>query len=133
MANRDSSLSKEITTEILKSNQVETTQITLSGLEITSNDGNLIIDSDEVACIKDVPKIIYLTQEEYDNLEQNNELDSDTYYYTTNEEIYITKTEFDQRIENLNSSIQTAINTISELKDQVLTLTEIVNSLTNNQ
>ena len=133
MTNRDSSLSKEVTTEILKSNQVETTQITLSGLEITSNDGNLIIDSDEVACIKDVPKIIYLTQEEYDNLEQNNELDSDTYYYTTNEEIYITKTEFDQRIENLNSSIQTAINTISELKDQVLTLTEIVNSLTNNQ
>lgn len=132
MTNRDSSLSKEVTTEILKSNQVETTQITLSGLEITSNDGNLIIDSDEVACIKDVPKIIYLTQEEYDNLEQNNELDSDTYYYTTNEEIYITKTEFDQRIENLNSSIQTAINTISELKDQVLTLTEIVNSLTNN-
>lgn len=125
MANRDLSLSKEVTTEILKSNQIETTQITLSGLEITSNDGNLIIDSDEVACIKDVPKIKYLTQEEYDSLSQD-DIDPDTYYYTTNEEIYVIKSDFDNRITQLSNQINTMSsiiielsNTIEELKNRI--------------
>ena len=114
MTNRDLSLSKQITTEILESNQTKTTQITLSGLEITSNDGNLIIDSDEVACIKDVPKIKYLTQEEYDSLSQD-DIDPDTYYYTTNEEIYVTKSDFDNRITQLSNQITTISSVITEL------------------
>lgn len=130
MANRDSSLSKEIDTELLKSDQIETTQITLSGLEITSNDGNLIIDSDEVACIKDVPKIKYLTQEEYDSLSQD-DIDPDTYYYTTNEEIYVTKSDFDDRITQLSNQITTISSVITELNKTIEELKNRINVLEN--
>lgn len=130
MANRDSSLSKQVDTELLKSDQIETTQITLSGLEITSNDGNLIIDSDEVACIKDVPKIKYLTQEEYDSLSQD-DIDPDTYYYTTNEEIYVTKSDFDNRITQLSNQITTISSVITELTKTVEDLKNRINVLEN--
>lgn len=130
MANRDSSLSKEVDTELLKSDQIETTQITLSGLEITSTDGNLIIDSDEVACIKDVPKIKYLTQEEYDSLSQD-DIDPDTYYYTTNEEIYVTKSDFDNKITQLSNQITTISSVITELTKTVEDLKNRINVLEN--
>ena len=130
MTNRDLSLSKEVDTELLKSDQIETTQITLSGLEITSTDGNLIIDSDEVACIKDVPKIKYLTQEEYDSLSQD-DIDPDTYYYTTNEEIYVTKSDFDNRITQLSNQITTISSVITELTKTVEDLKNRINVLEN--
>ena len=130
MTNRDLSLSKEVDTELLKSDQIETTQITLSGLEITSTDGNLIIDSDEVACIKDVPKIKYLTQEEYDSLSQD-DIDPDTYYYTTNEEIYVTKSDFDDRITQLSNQIITISSVITELTKTVEELKNRINVLEN--
>jgi hypothetical protein len=118
---RAEALGKEVITESLKADLTETDQITLSELPITSNGTDLLVNSEEVALVKDVPKMIYLSQAEYDAIPPE-EIDPDTYYYTTDEEIYVTKTDFDTKVTQINTSISAANTSILEQKETIQTL-----------
>ena len=118
---RAEALGKEVVTESLKADLTETGQITLSELPITSNGTDLLVNSEEVALVKDVPKMVYLSQAEYDALPPE-EIDPDTYYYTTDEEIYVTKTDFDTKVTQINTSISAANTSILEQKETIQTL-----------
>lgn len=125
---RAEALGKEVITESLKADLTETDQITLSELPITSNGTGLLVNSEEVALTKDVPKMVYLSQAEYDAIPPE-EIDPDTYYYTTAEEIYVTKTDFDTKVTQINTSISAANTAILEQKETVQTLQNRIEEL----
>lgn len=129
----DQAIAESVTTD-----KVNTNNINLANLPVTSNGTDLLINNKEVALIEEVPVIIYLTQAEYDNLASSGELDPEAYYYTTNEEIYVTKTEFDTKTTQINTSIKAAnavINTLNEtvvqLQSHIDTLYETIQNLQN--
>ena len=109
-------LSESIKTKSLVSDELSTDNILLSGLNIATVDENLVVNSEKIALSKEVPIIKYLSQSEYDSLENK---DENVYYYTTNEETYITKTEFDNKIESINSSIQNLTLLINQLQNDI--------------
>ena len=119
MENRDTAMKEGITTNKATVSLIETNQVTIAELPITSNGADLLVNDKEVALIDDVPKIVYLTQAEYDALESSGELDSDTYYYTTNEEVYVTKTEFNTKTSQLNTYIQATSSSVTELSNTI--------------
>jgi predicted nucleic acid-binding Zn-ribbon protein len=138
VSNREEALSKKLITELVETDLINTDQITLSELPITSNGADLLVADKEVALKEIVPIIIYLSQQEYDALEKTGELNPDAYYCTNNEEIYITKTDFDTKIAQTNTSISAANNAIRDLttkatalEAQVATLLETIESLKN--
>lgn len=53
---------------------------------ITTENNKLLIDNKQVAFDEDVPKIVCLPQNEYDDMVQQGETKEDTYYYTYNKE-----------------------------------------------
>ena len=129
----DQAIAESVTTD-----KVNTNNINLANLPVTSNGTDLLINDKEVALVEEVPVIIYLTQAEYDNLASSGELDPEAYYYTTNEEIYVTKTEFDTKTTQINTSIKAAnavINTLNEtvvqLQSHIDTLYETIQNLQN--
>ena len=81
---------------------------------MTSNGTDLLVNDEEVALIKDVPKIIYLTQAQYDALTAE-DLDPEAYYYTTDEEIYVIKTDFDNKIAQMNTSLAAVSAALTQL------------------
>ena len=125
---RAEALGKEVITESLKADLTETDQITLSELPITSNGTDLLVNNEGVALVKDVPKMVYLSQAEYDAIPPE-EIDPDTYYYTTAEEIYVTKTDFDTKVTQINTSISAANTAILEQKETIQTLQTQIEAL----
>lgn len=126
---RDAALKEKLETEIVEAGTVDTEQINIAELPVTSNGTDLLVNSKEVALVEDVPKIIYLTQVEYDALVASGELDPDVYYYTTNEEIYVTKTDFDTKVTQLNTSIKAANTTINTLSTTVQEMQTTIETL----
>lgn len=51
---------------------------------ITSENNKVLIDNKQVAFDEDVPKIVCLPQNEYDNMVEQGSTEDDTYYYTFN-------------------------------------------------
>ena len=125
---REDASKKSITTETLTATEVVSDSITLSSLPITVKDDDLLINNKEVAVIEDVPKIIYLTQAEYDALDSS-EIDKDAYYYTTNDDTYVTRTAFDTKLAQLNTTISAQSSLILDLQKQIEQLIETVEAL----
>ena len=122
-------MSEKVSTNLVETDSMEaTTSISLADITLTSNGEELLVNTKEVALVDDVPKIMYLTQTEYEALETSGELDPDVYYYTTNEEVYVTKSELDQKIDQLNSNITILQTRLQELSDRIKTLEDSINS-----
>lgn len=102
----------------VQTNLVETSQITLSNFPITSDGSNLLLNEKEVALIEDVPKIVYLSQAQYDAL-KDEEKDSSTYYYTTSEEIYVTQSKLEEKFSALNESITALSNSLAAINSRL--------------
>lgn len=77
------------------SKQFSTLELLLGESSITTNATDLLVNSKEVAFKETVPKIVMISGAEYEALVENNETESDTYYYTYDDEIvgYITQNE----------------------------------------
>lgn len=127
----EEAIKQKITTE-----KIIATSIDLNSMAVSSNGTDLLVNAKEVALVEEVPIIKYLTQAEYDTLVNSGQIDPDTYYYTTNEEIYVTKTEFDTKITQVNTSIKalselnTSNNTsIASMQSQIQTLLDAVAAL----
>ena len=118
IAAKDAEMAKEISTESVKSTTIDTNSIKVSNITVTSDGSDLLINDEEIALTKDVPKIVYLTQADYDKLTPE-EIDHDAYYYTTGEEIYVTKTEFDAKVTQINTSIENLQKQITALSDTI--------------
>lgn len=96
---------KEFNTELLKSNAVETSDITIqkivekeiqqgttgveqvveSSVKITTEDNNLLVSGKKVALDEEVPNLLCIPQTTYDALVESNTLEEDTYYCTYGE------------------------------------------------
>ena len=118
IAAKDAEMAKEISTESVKTTTIDTNSINVSNVTVTADGTDLLINDEEIALIKDVPKIVYLTQSAYDKLTPE-EIDHDAYYYTTSEEIYVTKTEFDAKVTQINTSIANLQKQITALSDTI--------------
>jgi hypothetical protein len=118
IAAKDAEMAKEISTESVKTTTIDTNSIKVSNITVTSDGSDLLINDEEIALTKDVPKIVYLTQADYDKLTPE-EIDHDAYYYTTSEEIYVTKTEFDAKVTQINTSIENLQKQITALSDTI--------------
>ena len=118
IAAKDAEMAKEISTESVKTTTIDTNSIKVSNITVTSDGSDLLINDEEIALTKDVPKIVYLTQADYDKLTPE-EIDHDAYYYTTGEEIYVTKTEFDAKVTQINTSIENLQKQIAALSDTI--------------
>lgn len=118
IAAKDAEMAKEISTESVKTTTIDTNSIKISNTTVTSDGSDLLINDEEIALTKDVPKIVYLTQADYDKLTPE-EIDHDAYYYTTGEEIYVTKTEFDAKVTQINTSIENLQKQITALSDTI--------------
>ena len=114
-------MAKSITTELVTADTVETTSVKVSELVVTSDGNDLLVNNKEVAIIEDIPKLVYMTQSDYDAMSPD-EIDPDTYYYTTNEEVYITKTQFEAKVAQIDTSI-------SNLQKQITDLSDIITKL----
>lgn len=104
--------SKEFSTELLKSTSIETSDITIqkivkkevqqittressengtteqtieSSIKLTTEDDRLLASGKQVALTEEVPKLVYLSQTDYDDLVENNKTENDTYYCTYGE------------------------------------------------
>lgn len=104
--------SQEFNTKLLKSEQIETSDITIqkivekevqqgtteespgdivieqtieSSINLTTEDNRLLASGKQVALIEEVPKLVCLPQTDYDNLVENNKTENDTYYCTYRE------------------------------------------------
>ena len=98
--------SQEFNTKLLKSEQIETSDITIqkivekevqqgtteespgdivieqtieSSVNLTTKDNRLLASGKQVALIEEVPKLVCLPQTDYDNLVENNKTENDTY------------------------------------------------------
>ena len=118
IAAKNAEMAKEISTESVKTTTIDTNSINVSNVTVTADGTDLLINDEEIALIKDVPKIVYLTQSAYDKLTPE-EIDHDAYYYTTSEEIYVTKTEFDAKVTQINTSIENLQKQITALSDTI--------------
>lgn len=125
---RENALKESISTKSVSTKTLESESMSLGNLDLTSDGNDLFINTKEVAILSDVPKMKYLTQAEYNALGPD-EIDSDTYYYTTDDEIYITKTEFDDKVAQLNTSISTLQKQITDLLDTITKLEGRISSL----
>ena len=127
---REDALSKELVTKTVTTDLVETDGVNISNLPVTSNGTDLLVNDEEVALIKDVPKIIYLTQAQYDALNAE-DLDPEAYYYTTDEEIYVIKTDFDNKIAQMNTSLAAVSTALTQLQNQIQEIQQALTTLTN--
>lgn len=115
---KEAEMAKEINTKSVKTTTIDTNSIKVSDMTVTSDGSDLLINNEEIALTKDVPKIIYLPQSDYDKLTPE-EIDNDAYYYTTSEEIYVTKTEFDAKVAQINTSITNLQQQITALGNAI--------------
>ena len=118
---KEEAMSKSITTELVTADAVETTSIKVSELVVTSDGNDLLVNNKEVAIVEDIPKLVYMTQSDYDAMSPD-EIDPDTYYYTTNEEVYITKTQFEAKVAQIDTSISNLQKQITDLSDTITKL-----------
>lgn len=102
--------------------KLNTGQIALGDSIITSQDGKVLSNGEEISLVKDVPKLMCLSETEYEALPVKNK---DTYYYTYSDkdlqdtgyvrkeflyEKFYTKTEVDELIRQAVASLQEQIN-----------------------
>ena len=136
------------------SNQIETQKAIINDLSLSGNtievvDNSLKVNNQTLAKIDDVPEITILSQETYDEMDLNGQLDTETYYYTFDGDIHLITNEdlkkSEQRlqkqinvlfqggtsddIENSLDTIFVPIETWNKFKRDYETLSDLVHSL----
>ena len=136
------------------SNQIETQKAIINDLSLSGNtieviDNSLKINNQTLAKVDDIPEITILSQEAYDEMDLNGQLDSETYYYTfdgdvhliTNEDLGRTEQRLQKQLNVLfqggtSDDIETALDTIfvpietwNKFKREYEILTDLVHSL----
>lgn len=61
---------------------INTNELIIGGTQVVSQDGKLSSNGEEISLVKDVPKLVCISESEYESLPVKNK---DTYYYTYNE------------------------------------------------
>lgn len=114
----ESTLSTEIATKKISSDEVGTDSLILNNTSIGMNDGRLAVGANTVAFTEDLMKVEVLTQKEY-NDKTEEEIQSDTYYYTYEDENPLVTQE----------ELKKATDRISQLETAIMLLTKRVEAL----
>lgn len=73
---------KEANAQNFQTQELNTQKINLGESVVTSSESKLYNNEKELAHSEDVPKIVCVTQEEYEDLVENEQTEPETYYYT---------------------------------------------------
>ena len=115
--NFENQLKEQITTDKLISSEVTSNKIVLNDATLITSDNRLKVNEATIATTDEIPKILVLTQEEYEALEQKN---SETYYYTfDSNEVYVTKATLDAAVKNLREQIDSLYEMITLLEQRI--------------
>lgn len=113
----ENQLKEQITTDKLISSEVTSNKIVLNDATLITSDNRLKVNEATIATTDEIPKILVLTQEEYEALEQKN---SETYYYTfDSNEVYVTKATLDAAVKNLREQIDSLYEMITLLEQRI--------------
>lgn len=111
------------------SNVLNTTQLNISEVQITASDDKLLVNDNQLATSDEIPKIEYISLDDYNNKVDSEETNEDTYYYiygaesslddryvskTYLEQNYVPKSELSKYVlkSEINSLIENKINEI---------------------
>lgn len=106
-------------TKQLKTESINTESLTLNNFEIQIEGDHVTISDEPLAWTKDLMKVEVLTQNEYNQREENQELEDNTYYYTYEDNVSLVTRE----------ELQTVKNDILELQTQVIKLQQSLDEL----
>lgn len=113
----ENQLKEQITTDKLISQEVTSDKIVLNEATLVTSDNRLKVNEATLATTDEIPKMLVLTQEEYEALEEKN---SETYYYTfDSNEIYVTKATLDAAVKNLRDQIDSLYEMITLLEQRI--------------
>ena len=132
--NRQNALETSITTETVNadtvnSTTINTSDITLSNLELKSQNNCLVFNGGTIAFQQDVPKIEYLSQEQYDEMVKTDRIDEETYYFTTDSESYVTQSMLQNKLKDINTSISAANKEITDQQTIISNLQTSIDGL----
>ena len=107
---------KEVSTDKLKTTDLDATNLNLNNTEIEIIDNRLSVGGTLVASSDDLLKVEVLTQSDYNNKESKGEIDEEVYYYTYEDENPMATKE----------DLQKALDRISTLETDLMLLTKQV-------
>lgn len=95
--------SEKITATTVSTESISSNEVSLNDSRLSVKDARLNVDDNPLAYTNDLMKVEVIPQTEYDDLEQDNLLNEDTYYYTYGDaEILATKYDLQKAIDRIN-------------------------------
>lgn len=113
-------ISEEVTTDYVTTETINTATLDVGNTRITSDTNHIYANNNPLAELDDIPKMQVLTKTEYDSLNEQSKIDSETYYYTYDDvESLATKEDLKQE----SARIDDLLLRITQLEDLVKSLT----------
>lgn len=120
-------LAESITTKELSSDKVNTAEVTITDTVLTGTEQGLNINGKQAALHEEIPKIKYLSQSDYEDLDKYEE---DTLYCTYSSEDGYVKSETLEQYYNKNQIDQMIRDAVSPLEERIAQLEELIATLT---
>lgn len=120
-------LAESITTKELSSDKVNTGEVTITDTVLTGTEQGLNINGKQAALHEEIPKIKYLSQSDYEDLDKYEE---DTLYCTYSSEDGYVKSETLEQYYNKNQIDQMIRDAVTPLEERIAQLEELVKTLT---
>lgn len=111
-------------TKQLKTESINTESLTLNTFEIQIEGDHVTISDEPLAWAKDLMKVEVLTQNEYNQREEKQELEDNTYYYTYEDNVSLVTREELQNVKNDILELQTQVSKLQQSLDELKALVQ---------
>lgn len=111
-------------TKQLKTESINTESLTLNNFEIQIEGDHVTISEEPLAWTKDLMKVEVLTQDEYNQKEEKQELEDNTYYYTYGDNVSLVTKEELQSVKNDILELQTQVSKLQQALDELKALVQ---------
>ena len=111
-------------TKQLKTESINTESLTLNNFEIQIEGDRVTISDEPLAWTKDLMKVEVLTQNEYNQREEKQELEDNTYYYTYEDNVSLVTREELQNVKNDILELQTQVSKLQQSLDELKALVQ---------
>ena len=111
-------------TKQLKTESINTESLTLSNFAIQIEGDHVTVSDEPLAWTKDLMKVEVLTQDEYNQREEKQELEDNTYYYTYEDNVSLVTREEFQKVKNDILELQTQVSKLQQSLDELKALVQ---------